>query len=749
MATLEIHIKQHVAIQQSTGLQGYYQGNNAQSLTFVTGVLPQARQWSNYGKYQNVTAYISDPHKLKLTWTEDRDEFGNLITEDGRGLKKSSSGSIIFESYAFELINSWLREDVSGQFNSIDVMIVDKGCGRYVNWQITANDLVFCEDANCSFDISITQQDDALTCIQRTLINDNWQGWFQNNPTNNKKHPRFSYCNEIKPNSLLIIQMVLFALVISLFTVIAFIIGTIYNIIAAVINVVISIINFIKTLGFGGGQIDKLPYFSYKDFLDAIGVYFTEMMGCGREHPAPLIQDYIKNVCDKCGVRVDATTAPLFFSDTLTLETSDPNRGLITVDNPHVRACYLNADRRRGIRRYENLNLFTGYTIRNLSDWYIEDNAPNIFLDSFLNKLKVLYNFEWSLRSVNNSGQMIPTLFINRKDYFRDNGGYLYDFSPTGPDRPKIIEGPCYEWNGKKRPAMLKGIYQSDAADTCGNEALPYMNDLLTWGNVDNNPNLKGEETKNAQFGATRFTLDAAGNDYRLDALQTTASVMMFISMTGLYVVLKPIFNSVVNNLSDFGDYALLMKDDVCTLPKVLIWSGGTYDNARAQRVYYPTANQGGQPQINPAYNHDGHTWDARHRPDTFVIGSNLTPVTSPYGAYRVADITTTLVNITRPAMLVNFPMYFAQDFYGTLWDYFHYIDDPNRNVILDGDFTLKIELCCDDAKRLKVYDASDEIKLGAKIKLGNGKDGEIREIEVSYDTADRLGQYIQLKGKY
>lgn len=747
MATLKINIKQHVTIQQTTGTAGYYSGLNPQSLTFVPGTLPQARQWPNYGKYTDVTTYISDAQTLTLKWSEDNDEFGNTISEDGKGQKQSSSGSIIFESYAFELIKKWLIDDISAKFNSIDVMIEDVECGRYLNWQIKSKDIVFCEDANCSFDISISQVDDPLTCIQRTLINDNWQGWFQQNPSNNKKHPRFSYCNEIKPNSTLIIQMVLFGLVISIFTVIAFIIGTIYNIIAAVINVVISIINFIKSLGFGGGSIDPLPYFSYGDFIDAIGVYFTEMMGCGREHPAPLIQDYISNVCTKCGVAVNADTAPLFFADTLTLETS--NRGQITVANPHVRACYLMADRKRGIRRFENLNLVTGYTIRNLKDWYLEENAPNIFLDKFLDQLKPLYNYEWRIRNVNNSGILTPTLFIFRKDQFRDaSSGYLYDVSMKGADRYKVIEGICYEQNGTQTAAMLKGIYQLDAADTCGNEATSYMNDSILFGNIDNNPNLIDEKIKNANFGATRFTLDGVSNDYRLDALQTTSSIMMFIAMTGLYLVIKPIFNSIVVNMSDFGDYALLLKDDVITLPKILIWDGGSIDNARAVRQYYATANNGAQPQINPAYNLNTHSWDTRHRPDTFVIGSNLTPATSPYGSYRVADISTTLVNITRPAMLPNYPMYFAHDFYDTLWDWFHFIDDPNRNVILDRDFNFKIENCCPDLKRLKVFDAAGEIQLGAKVKLGDGSDGVIREISVSYKTSDRMGQFVEIRGK-
>jgi hypothetical protein len=122
---------------------------------------------------------------------------------------------------------------------------------------------------------------------------------------------------------------------------------------------------------------------------------------------------------------------------------------------------------------------------------------------------------------------------------------------------------------------------------------------------------------------------------------------------------------------------------------------------------------------------------------------------TSPFGIYRASD-TLGLIKYDVPAMLVNYPMYFEPGYYDTLWDWFHWIDDPRLRPILNQNWTAKIELCCDDLKdKLKIFGRAENIMLGEKVKLP-GKyygEGTITEIEVSYDPTDDKGKYIQLKG--
>lgn len=730
-------------------MQGYYSGNNPDNLTFVTGTLPQVRQWANYGQYTDITNYCDDLHKLKLTWSTEWDESGDTLTEDGISVKKTTSGQISIEGFAFDLLKKWLKDDVSSAYNAVEVMIEHVGCGRFIRWQITAKDIVYCENKICQFEVRLHQIDDAIKCIQRTVVNDNWQGWFSDVQNPAKKHPRFSYCNETRPNGIMIALWGVMTLFFFIFFILATIIVVIINIVIFVINLVISvingIINFIQTLGFGQGwtQPNPINYISLSDILDGIANWYVESAGCGREHPAPLIRDYISNVCSKCGISVNGDTAPIFYAGSLTLVTSDKNRGQVTVNNPHYNACYMYAFRERGIRRFIDFSIITGQQNPSHQYW-ISDNAPDKALDVFLNELKALYNFEWEIRSVNNSGILTPTLFIKRKDLFREVGvPYLFDFSKNGADRHKIVEGICYEWNGKQSPARMKGLYLQDAMDSCASESLPYMNGkTIYFGNEDDNPTLKGEKDKTTIFGGTKFRLDGGSTDYIMDALQ----VFLWLGFTQLLVAL--FWQRIIDAFTAYADYALLLQGETFTAPKILIWDGQSYENAKAVKTLYATTNQGQTPQINPAYN-SGQTWSQEHNPKTKVIGSAFGGLPFAAGRYLASDILTLFV-YDRAARLVNYPMFFEPKFYDSMWDYFHWIDDPTRNSILNSNFRVKIELCCADMQRLKVYNDGSEIKLQAKVKV-NGQyhvDAIITQVEADFDPEAEYGQTIELKGK-
>lgn len=757
MGEIKLYIKQHINVQKSTGLQGYYQGTSPSNLTFVAGTLPTARQWSSFPNWRDATDYAGNIYDLQITFTQQYDNLGNLISEGGVSQKRSTTGVINFEGEAFFLIKKWLVEDISASLNVVEVMIEDVGCGKYTNLQINQNDLIYCEDANCAFEVNIKQLDDSLACIQRTLISDNWQGWFPvDGKPQNKQHPRFSYCNEVKPNALLIVMwyfltvfgfalwliltLILVPIWIALKIILTIIQGI--NIFLNILNAVFPSIQPINTQPLEDA-VQKIGNAINGGILDGISNMFIESAGCGREHPAPLIRDYISNVCDKCGIAVNPTSAPLFYASSLNIVTSDVNRGtggLIDIDNPHRNACYLNPVKKRGIRRFLTLNLLNGFGNPNISDYWIEDNKPLHTLDSFLDEICSLYNHEWVIANVNNTGQQVPTLFIYRKDNYKQAGVPVYDFSPKAPDRDKLIQGICYEWNGKVLPALTKGLYFEDSVDTCGNEALVHYNGnpIILHGNVDNNPNFDGELDKRQQLGAAKFRLDGSSNDYILDALQVNLLANFITSIFFL-----PIYNAVRNSLADYADYALLMKDEICSLPKVIIWDGESHLNAKAIKYKTATINQGNAPQINPYYNNTFKAWEVLHFPDTNVLGNFLAP--QNWGAYTVQG--TFVSTITRPAYLVNYPMFFDDRFYDNMWDWFHWIDDPLRNVFMNQSFRLKIENCCADLNRLEVFNLGNA-GLTKKIQLDNKyQAAKITEVTVSYQADDIDGQYIEIKG--
>lgn len=737
---LELYIRQATQY-NNIGTPGIYQGANPQSLIFTpNGILALNRQIAGYPNYIDITNKVSDLFKLKLTWSTDYEQFGTSNTVQP---KKSSSGTITLEGDAYSYAKKWLIDDVSAPLNALAVRIVHVGCGSYEDYQISAKDISWCYSSNskCTFDVNLKQQDTVYNCIQKTLVSDNWQGWFQDRPANGKKHPRFSYCNEQRPNGVLIAIWVLLSIVFTVLSLLAIILIPIINVvigiilaIVTVINAIISAINAIPGINIPLIPTQNLNFITFDDVFDSFAAVFIESAGCGREHPAPLIRDYIKNVCDKCGVQVNDISAPVFFATAINIETSSD--GLKPIANPHYNACHLEAAVQRGIRRFEDIGLFDGTTI-NKTDYYIYDNRPLVTLDTFLDNNKGLYNFEWFIQQSN--GQ--PTLFITRKDQFK-KGNYIYDFSPTSADFSKLLAGVCFEWNENTFPASTKGMYVDDASDKPGNEAHKYFNDIVSHGLTDNNPNYKGINDRTTIFGATKFRLDGASEDYLYGAFQImlTVSGLILPFVNALFI---PIRNRIAELIETYADYALLLEGETCIQPKILIWDTVSYENAKSQKYAsaIPIPNYP-YPQQNLKYNLSTE-WRIAHPPITKVAGNQFTN-----GYYYVKNILGTFT-INKPALLINFPMIMGVGFKDTLWDWWLWIDDPITNPVLNQKFTAKIDLCCDDLTRLGVFGNSNNVKLLERVKLpiNNYPDGVLKEITVSYDPEDTNGMYIELKG--
>jgi hypothetical protein len=221
----------------------------------------------------------------------------------------------------------------------------------------------------------------------------------------------------------------------------------------------------------------------------------------------------------------------------------------------------------------------------------------------------------------------------------------------------------------------------------------------------------------------------------------------MQVVMNGTIITgfLMPIFASVIAPaITEYADYALLINDETAALPKLIIWDGESYENARAVRGKCALPNFPlPEPQINQIYN-SNTPFGVRYPPQTFVIGGALTPGTSTPGYYQVDTLFGTSV-ANQPAYLINYPMYFEAGYLGTLWDRFHWIDDQKRNPNHHLTWSAKIELCCEQLQLLDVFNAGatgSTVKLPLKFYTN----GVIKEITVDYETSD-LGQNITLRG--
>lgn len=731
------------------GQQVIVVGTNPVNLYYQAGTL-QDTTWIDY------TANQVGLDTVTFTFTTQQDQDGQV--EAGEFVPtKGVSGTLTFDTAAYDFIKKILVNSVSCALDQIEVQILDTACGQYyTGYVIKYTQLTWCEiNATCTYDITLTQADTQIQCIQQTVISDNWQGMFQTIPAKGKKHPRFSYCVEARPNGILTVGWYLLGLTATItITVMAIILAAF-----TIIDLVIDAINGVLSIFGLSNPISTLPNITdLSSLVDSYLQQFVESAGCGREHPAPLIRDYIQNVCDKCGVKVNAQTAPIFFAPTLTLTTS--SGGVQTFDNDYYWACYYTPLLVRGIRRFGSLDVFKT-PVEDDTNFYLSDNAPLLALDQFLDLIKGIFNAQWRLEN--------GYLYFERKDWYT-NAPALYDFTTGSSDRLKLVDGICYTWSGTQSPASCKGAYADDPADKLAHEAASQQNSIISFQTTVNNPNFNGILDKTIQLGAAKFNCDGASTCYYLDAAQVIVNTQVF-NLTAI-----PQMKSVLKWMGMYADHAILMEGETCSLPKILIWDQQSYTNAKCVKTYSAHENVGpGMPIANPYYplqvaildsNNDpvldanGYpeyntyvaVWDDinAHPPQTFVIGSNVSFGNNPAGQYQVHDYLGNSIH-TVDADLVNYPMYFEQHYIGTIWDRFGWIDDPLRNPKLHLNWNLKIQLCCPDLTLLQVWGDSSTIQLLQHVLLDNGvlNDGQITEIDVCYDSGSNLdpGKYIQLKG--
>lgn len=769
----------------------YYAGPNPLSLTAVAGSI--SNPWNDF------TDYVQGLQDIELEWSAER-------TDDGRAsvgnysTTKGVSGQIIFEREAYEFLKDYLVLDVAAPLNQVEVQITDTNCGRYVGYFIKSDSLEWCEfNSVCTFTLNLKQIEDFTHCIKRTLIADNWQGWFQNEPLGGKKHPRFGYCIEKRPNWSLVLQWQLTALVASILTIvytilypillIIYVLVTAINVIIDVINLIIAAVNTLP-----GVSIDTIPHIEMDppstpgEYVSSWATTMIEAAGCGREHPAPLIRDYILNACNKCGIQVDATTADIFFAPIITMTHSDG--ALHTLPNVDYNACYLFADRKRGVRRFRNINLIDGNLYPDTTTYFQPENGPTDTLDKFLDRLGKHYKAQWRIVSEIDSttGLWTPYLYFKRKDWFVNNPP-LYDFSIGGADRSKIVGGICYEQGEIALPAYASYLYSDDPADKCGTESNPYYNgtQYVTFGATVQNPIYNGELDNRSGFTSTRFNCDGITRNYIYDALQVVA--------TGAITPINPIINVIISELTTqinrYTDYKILLQTETMSMPKILIWDGDTdnptdpyYLNATAVRdkiniagtVYtightpidgtvpsigkplmntlYPTyvpyasAPFGCVPVI-PSGVPSAQQWDEVHDVETGTTGRwPATP--SPAGVYTVTNIVGSNI-LSTAAILVNYPQYYEPHFLETMWDRYSWIDDPARWPRLNKTWSVQIPLCCDDIKKLNLTENVNAQKLLYPVLLDTAfyNVGIITNIRVVYQTGEDngTGQYIELKG--
>ncbi|MDK7375959.1 hypothetical protein QP519_10475 [Weeksella virosa] len=530
----------------------WYSGINPSSLNIVEGYIPN-NEWIEF------TKHIDNLDELNIVCKARSTENTRSISN----IEKSVTNELQLYGNAFKFVKDWLMDHVASPLNGIEVKIELENIGTMTDFVIKSDGLNYCDDDYCTIEVSLKQKDDFYTCIYSTLVTDNHLGMFNGE----YKHPRFSYCNEFRPTFLLSLLFQILGVVGIVSIIINLILQIIITPIITVINAIISAVNKIP-----GVRIKKIknPIPSVKELINSITDIFIDLFGCGREHPAPLVRDYIRNVCSKCGVRITTESIPFFFNPS----------------SPYYNLTYFSAETKKGVDKESK-------------KYWIEDNDPLLTLDMLLDQLKKPFNAKWYIKG--------GVLFFDHVDKL-DSDDFVFDF--IDKDKHLVLDNICYSWNTQKKPAYMRVGYSVDAFDNLTNDCRVRYNDIIEF-NKPINPILSGSQDDTlVEFAPTRFRNDGIDTDYVTQTLNPVGKAGKIIGL----LLTGPQFLTTLNHVKkEMKHYkgVVLMQNHTTMLPRLIIWDGKDKQAAKAVKSY----QYGGvMPSPNDIYNTGGIPYDQTNK---------------------------------------------------------------------------------------------------------------------------------------
>jgi len=277
---------------------------------------------------------------------------------------------------------------------------------------------------------------------------------YENNDFIKKEHPRFVYCDAVKPEWLHYVVLILGMAVIGMiasFTILVYQFAFVVKEISLIVDAIIWLVNV-----FGGNwsaqKLDDLP----KDIIDGFNQFeqgiTDNILGCGHTHPSPLVRDYLDNICKSCGISWNSS----IFSQSR-----------------------YNGD-------YYDLCLWSGQVtkgtpIGNTGRHWVDKDKPILNGTEFLKLIISPFNAEW--RIIN------KVLIIERHDYLYSGTPCInLDNIKGGLDECRI------RWANDRQAAYGEFQYSLDPFDNAGNEAKSRFNSIVGW-NTPYSPLQSGKKT--------------------------------------------------------------------------------------------------------------------------------------------------------------------------------------------------------------------------------------------------------------
>lgn len=228
--------------------------------SYVPGTVPNPN-------WVDVTADTEGLEKLKMIW---RGSSGDITESDssdtnemGSNYEKGVTANLTFGNNAYKFIYDWLMTETCQLLNCVEAQIIDMECRKsYRIFEIKLDNLKYGKELPCIVSVPLREQDEAIHVFQKTIIEDNWQNWFNREGTSTKDHPTFQIIVEKKPKFFL-----------AVFAALIYVVGMLS-------------VGILIALTEGKRWIRRSLGFTYF---------------C----PSPLIRTYIENICAKYGFTFD------------------------------------------------------------------------------------------------------------------------------------------------------------------------------------------------------------------------------------------------------------------------------------------------------------------------------------------------------------------------------------------------------------------------------------------------------------
>lgn len=440
---------------------------------------------------------------------------------------KSYSSELTFYDDGYQILKTELIDNPNGFANEVPIEVWDDCCGTAQFVGVIKGDAIDWCEPDCSISANMIEKTPEFNCVQSTILWDNWNGFLD------QDRPAIRYCIDHRPAFIQIVILWVAFLLAFIVDIILVPLAVIFAPLLAVIYAICSIVCALPGTDCTQSDCNESNFTPWAAF-ELIGDINAEIaewvIPCGWYHPSALVRDYVKNVCNKCGLTFQSSIL------------NDPA-------SIYWNTVLLSAQVRQGFKKDE-----TNFML-------ISENLPVETLASFLdNILKPTFNADW--RIIGNN------LVFERKDFFQGTTPWIDAIDLLNNNM--IAENKiCYSWIDRERWAFGRFEYQPDAQEYLGNEAAARFNDIIDF-NVPFNPSQSGQYTVSLPLSPVRTREDGIRQNF--------------------YEYFENWAGGVVNSffggaLSDYSD-AMLMNDDTAFNYKLLIWDGNDAQNAAVKGDY-------------------------------------------------------------------------------------------------------------------------------------------------------------------